>query len=1072
MLASCMPDHKETISADVLGRADRQVQELYPKSARVEARLREVINLVLVARISSWYTAISTRELFLESVKALISTAIVNIRLRFEAIDPVVLTVAKLLPVVTQHLHEIARVEAQVLKQRPQLAASHDAKAEAVLAAFSDLHPGAKLGPIDNPLKHRREACRKLIAKALPSCIPASELTSQIVKTLLLELVSSGMLLPLLDSVTDPVFLNEAIIQHAGNAVREQTQVQEYKAIYRKQNGREQRRRVKKAHRLLQDGDAESWTRLMKKIDKYNLTKLMALRIRLEEVYAHHKVVESAIGDSEGVMRKPPRYDEAMALINRKIQLMSGNAKASEPLDIDTLTFDAIMTTCQVPFIEFMADCGQLELVNFWNMVVAVKVSVSQREYSSADFQSSALFDRADSTDALLGKKHVEKLFRFLQDSPNNNFSITEDERMHLNNYITHEPDNYDIDANEIIVSIARRCFRTLNDEYVPRFKDFLRASVSSSGSIQANNKSSKFRSGIKVLPKWFPSDRVNGEISPRPSEEPSAGARRFHALDEDLASAMNSSIDYLLHDSDDDLPRASGEFGSASESDPDSGIIDRDKADRSSMPVVAVAQAGDLVLGEAIQNIDRDIDATNVELTHVEQRRNSTSSGSERASLKVWARQLQRQLRYLHAQRSQYELQRSEHGLFDRAQVSIDGTTIDRDKEGDFVVYIISVTRKNTDSTINGWLVGRRYTEFANLFASLRSRFPAVTGIDFPKKQFGKKTASVSQTRRPQLELFLRTIIKDERICESYELRAFLSQSGQMLRHKTRLDMSRTILDGIVSVSNYAGSLVRRVSDEANLLQQGLPGQLTPSTPSITINGNPDTRLVRPEPQVQSQAQAYENLKRTSLDSPSLNAEDDDVSNLARPIVNFVLEAFDLRRPDRAIRKRAIVLVVQQLLGGTIESRLRESITQLFEEDRLEQALAKLKEGLMPRTDHQEAAQAFEATAHEATLETMQAFMVRPEGSTPPLKREQSGASVSSQSARAAIDLSPLQRDIQRSLALTTLKQYHPAYIPTTAAQRLHSAVQYRRLNVHLAFRLLDVLVAQVFGYSTTPES
>lgn len=1063
--AAATARHDRPSSNDSRAGNVRHATTLYPKSQRIDAQIRAAVDLVVSSKVSSWYGAISGQRRFVDGVRGLMLDVVLNVRLRLEAVDPVVLVVGKLLPLVTSHLHELAVVEGMVLRSRPALAASHDAKAEAVAQAFSELHPGAKHGSEANPAGPRRAACRAIVDRILPSLLPHCEWSSKVVTTLLREIVACGVLCPLLETLTDPEVLNELIIQHATNAVRAATQVQEYKTVYREMQTRQERRRIKKAQILLQEGDERAWSKLLKKIDRYDLAKLMRLRDHLGTAWTGTSDVASVV-ERERRLKKPPQYDQVLAKINSRIQLLSGNRAPTRPLDVGNLTVETALTSLAFHFIDFMESRDRIGLISYWNTVVALKVALAQSEMP--EVQATVL----DENDVFLAKQHIEKLFGII--AREEHLSVTDDEKQYLSNYVENEPDNYDMEANDIVVAVARRCHQTLVDEDLPAFKAaLLRLQADDAGvkrSEPAPNQWDRWRpTDLKALKDCLRFSTYDANSRPLPM---TAMSYSGESVNDELASAMATVMSTPS-------ARTSTEFDLELDmlDCEDEVEAEQDGRDSIAVPSVAIAGPGDLVLRESVQNIDRDIETANIELQHVELRRSQASSGTEKADLKTWMRQLQRQLRYLHAQRSQYELQRSEHGLFGTSQVTIDGTTIEHDREGDYVVYIISLIRKNSaDDSVNGWFVGRRYSEFAQLYSNLRMQFPHVIGkVEFPKKQFGKKLRNVSQIRRPVLEHFLRTALLDEAICESYELRAFLSQSNEMSRHK-----SWSLLDGLVSVSNYAGSLVRRISEDA-LNADSRPTfnrMATGETPSFSVNGNPDTRLVKPEPMpeghVASGRYAADSLFSSTTHDPSKAGDDDNVSNLARPIVNFVLEAFDLGRPDRAIRKRAIVLVIQQLLGGTIETRVRDAMLAMFDDERIESGLSKIKDMLVPGVSDSTQGSA-DAASRGSSLET-DSTTTRPlngetrpapltsntaEGSAPqPVPAAAAAATIGPSQPRSA-----LQRDIQRSLALTTLKQYHPSYIPTTAAQRLHAAIQYRDLNLHLALTILDAVTAHVFG-------
>lgn len=99
----------------------------------------------------------------------------------------------------------------------------------------------------------------------------------------------------------------------------------------------------------------------------------------------------------------------------------------------------------------------------------------------------------------------------------------------------------------------------------------------------------------------------------------------------------------------------------------------------------------------------------------------------------------LRREIRALAFQKSQYESQESENKLVPgRTSVSISGTTVGQQADGQrFQLYLVEVHQLALDGTFgSGWIVTRRYSEFATLHAGLRERYVAARSLDLPGKR------------------------------------------------------------------------------------------------------------------------------------------------------------------------------------------------------------------------------------------------------------------------------------------------------------------------------------------------
>ncbi len=80
------------------------------------------------------------------------------------------------------------------------------------------------------------------------------------------------------------------------------------------------------------------------------------------------------------------------------------------------------------------------------------------------------------------------------------------------------------------------------------------------------------------------------------------------------------------------------------------------------------------------------------------------------------------------------------------------------------------------------------------------------------------------------------------------------------------------------------------------------------------------------------------------------LNAfENRELEPFVKPICDIFLETFELNRSSNWLRGRAVVVVLHQLLGGTIERKVRDNAKALTEEDSLVKYLNIVKDTMWP---------------------------------------------------------------------------------------------------------------------------
>jgi sorting nexin-25 len=80
------------------------------------------------------------------------------------------------------------------------------------------------------------------------------------------------------------------------------------------------------------------------------------------------------------------------------------------------------------------------------------------------------------------------------------------------------------------------------------------------------------------------------------------------------------------------------------------------------------------------------------------------------------------------------------------------------------------------------------------------------------------------------------------------------------------------------------------------------------------------------------------------------LNAfEDRELEPFVKPICDIFLEVFELNRGNNWLRGRAVVVVLHQLLGGTIERKVRDNVKGLVSEESLIKYISLLKNSMWP---------------------------------------------------------------------------------------------------------------------------
>lgn len=440
-------------------------------------------------------------------------------------------------------------------------------------------------------------------------------------------------------------------------------------------------------------------------------------------------------------------------------------------------------------------------------------------------------------------------------------------------------------------------------------------------------------------------------------------------------------------------------------------------------------AAPGDLGLAEAISALTMDIERLVAQESVVDTLNRKAELTNNLAELRILGKSkssLQREIRRKELQRQQYVVQESDNSLYGRATVKIKSVMVGKEDDGqEFALYIIEVQRKaNEQLSAASWAVARRYSEFHDLHQRLRRFYPAVRNLEFPRRRLVMKLQrDFLQKRRAALENYLRELLRLPAVCQSRDLRAFLSQQAIISAKDTTRDGERrdiisriynSVTDGM---DEFLGNVP--VLDQLSIAGQNLISAATSqfnSMPSSTSSGQEESDSPLPISSDEARAEllAFEN-------------KGDQLEPFVKPICDLFLETFELNRGNNWLRGRAVVVVLHQLLGGTVERKVREAARSLFSDDVILKCINFAKETLWPndgplkrdwpqRTDEMKANSRREASVMLATL-------------IPDL----AGSVVGRQNAQAA-------------------------------SRRLFATVNNARLNTSLAFEVLDQLVDVLF--------
>lgn len=196
-------------------REDNDAEPKYPpvhgfEEPKVAARLDAVLRLIRGSFILPWFSEISRAPAFPNKVEGVVRHALGEVAHRIEVIDWPNLGVARILPIVTEHIAHYRSIE--------HLAGSIGTSDALPLPLPKDAHPAftqhthtSAESNIPSIEAHLRKHVERIVAAVLPE----QERTA-VVHTIVREIVLGAILMPMFNLLSEPDFWNRQINEQGG----------------------------------------------------------------------------------------------------------------------------------------------------------------------------------------------------------------------------------------------------------------------------------------------------------------------------------------------------------------------------------------------------------------------------------------------------------------------------------------------------------------------------------------------------------------------------------------------------------------------------------------------------------------------------------------------------------------------------------------------------------------------------------------------------------------------------------------------------------------------------------------
>lgn len=906
-----------------------------PTVPLVSERLEVLIAIIVNNFIEGWYKSISLNKLFPDSTKIELKEVLRNLQIRLADINVPEFLVFRVIPLLTTHYKNFVACKY-----------SHDAlySMESKLELFksldlSSVHKGVSTTlPGQEARRQEKEYLRELIALILPFLLSEEEAKSAIVMDLIREILSCTVLANLFEALSEADLLNQLIVNLIGSSLQRRKQVRRLRQALQEHTKRSSGSELPNLPPLfpMTAGTVHVWEETIRTSNSER-----ALQYLLEVIEKTRAQLNSADVSTETDRN----------ILNQLVAQIESSLAKEVP------SLEAILSDPKKKhaFREFLRSTNEEYLLDSWTDIEHMKAPLEDIELT--EISLTLKFSNRDEI--------VNIYDKYINCA--NGLNLPTDIKDAVGAFVNSNSQNASLYSNArlSLLKLQERIYSRLESDCYPRFQKSEGCSElksnTSGHSVEKRISSLAFKnatsieeyeplvsSGAKISPAVVNAVESAFEKIMENSPNPEQRAAVFPNMDQTrpggaslhLFASSNNSSESLK---DAQTNRLSRLFEDHSDSDSEDTSFDssdmRSSAHLSDAQLInleiLLAAPGDLKLEEQIKTLDDDIDALSEQSEILESLIKKAELTNNVSDLKILRRSiasLEKEISSKELQKEQYIVQENENSLFGKSSVRIQNCVLSSEEHHSYALYIIEVQKfssENPSEIVAGWVVARRFSQFYKLHEYLKRKSPLVADLKFPKKsmpysQFQKMQQI--EVRKPILENYLRDLLSIPEVCSNPVFRSFLSSEHFDVDRKDK----STSKDGIFN------RFYQEFAPKAALMN---------SSRSTNTNGQKEEML--------------ENIKEMERE---LRQFDDLGKNAAgtqpfiKPIFDLILVLFNLGSKNW-LRGRALLVILQQVLGSTIEKTATSAINSIFEhEEKLVSILDSLTSMLFPNGKFREA--------------------------------------------------------------------------------------------------------------------
>lgn len=932
----------------------------------------QISEFILRDFVISWFQGVSDDPSFPNQVRIQLKLAITELESRLYLLDASNFFVLEILPLVTDHFNNFVSAEEIVMGEQRSLTRSNEVDFK-IAQEFGKLHPALSIKDLNNELEIRNYS-RSRIRQVVPSLLSQTEQSSSAATILVREILTNTVFVPVIQLISDPDFWNQTIIKMASATLKDRDQVRELKSAIDKQYNNPTKPLIptitKNAlldQRISPNMRQPEFEKYLKAIDKSeSLPILKQLKYYLAMQINRIQKIQS---NSEKFLKYRKRLHLARNLVEKRLELLGSPSiddKRSSVLFTDNLDgFISNLSLSQVLsnpsslsfFMEFMEQRARTVLLQYWLTVNGIKDPLEDPKDPDYEEELSSSVD-------MDGSEDIKQIFnRYFNDKT---LKIEKETYAEVESFVDGSARNLSqyIQVRKLILMLQEEIFHRMEERDLPDFKNsdlFLKLLSS-----EAFEESLVNEVDLTHEPNYGDFENDDEDIPPNSDERPLQeletafsdimSREELEKPKKPVLSKSTSSESSNKLGTTDDLKNEI--FGSSNKGfltekplfdDSDDDEIEEDETVISDSkfdvdPEFFSVSHDVLNLKEEISKLEQDIEKLNQQnemLDPLILKAELTNNTNELRILKKSKASYEREIEAKELQKQQLIVQDNDSSLFGKTTVSIQSWVKGRSHGKDYILYVVEVQKATEGKSGTGWIIGRRFSQFHRLNELMRKKYPEVDQLPFPRKKIILKfqQKALIDQRRHQLENYLKELLKIEGVCSDKEFRRFLTTQDYKV--------------SALSESPTPGANRRSmIEDTANKLYNGLSSSIEKLNSRTSSNENL-SRMKQVEDSVSfsQSVEKVEDMQKEldNYDSPAVGSRYELQKSFIKPVTDLVIALFSLNRSNSWLRGRAIIVVLQQIFGSTIEKHIKELIYGLTTEEKILDIVNMLRDIIWP---------------------------------------------------------------------------------------------------------------------------